>query len=41
VKSQDQWPFADPKDVAVVTLKSLAMGGNPILHVTHEAEDGI
>jgi len=41
VKSQEQWPFADPKDVAVVTLKSLAMGGNPILHVTHDAEDGI
>jgi hypothetical protein len=41
VKSNEQWPFADPKNVAVITLKSIAMGGSPILHVTHDAEDGI
>ena len=41
MKSQDQWPFDDPKDVAVITLNAIAKGGNPILHVTHEAEDGI
>ena len=41
VKSRDQWPFADPKDVAVITLKSIAMGGSPVLHVTHDADDGM
>jgi hypothetical protein len=39
VKSQDQWPFGDPKNVAVITLKSITMGGSPILHVTHDADD--
>ena len=41
MKSRDQWPFADPKDVAVITLKSIAMGGSPVLHVTHDADDGM
>ena len=41
MKSQDQWPFADPKNVAVITLKSITMGGSPILHVTHDADDGM
>lgn len=38
--SHDQWPFADPKNVAVVTLRSIVKGGRPILHVTHDADDG-
>ncbi len=37
---QGTWPFADPRNVAVITLKSITMGGAPILHVTHDAEDG-
>ncbi len=41
MKSRDKWPFADPKDVAVITLKSIAMGGSPVLHVTHDADDGM
>ena len=40
MKSQEQWPFADPKNVAVITLKAIAKGGSPILHVAHDAEDG-
>ncbi len=40
MKSHDQWPFPDPKNVAVITLKSITMGGSPILHVTHDADDG-
>jgi hypothetical protein len=39
--AQDQWRFADPKNVAVITLKSITMGGGPILRVTHDAEDGM
>ncbi len=41
MKSQDHWPFADPKNVAVITLKSITMGGSPILHVTHDSDDGM
>ena len=40
VNVQDQWPFADPKNVAVITLKSITKGDKPILHVTHDSEDG-
>jgi hypothetical protein len=31
-----QWPFTDPKNVAVITLKSITMGGSPILYVSHD-----
>jgi len=41
VKSHNHWPFADPKNVAVITLKSILSGGSPIRHVTHDAEDGM
>jgi len=41
VNPPDQWPFADPENVAVITLKSIAMGRTPVLHVTHDAEDGM
>ena len=37
---QDQWPFDDPKNVVVITLKSIVKGGKPILHVAHDADDG-
>jgi hypothetical protein len=40
VNSENQWPFADPKNVAVITLKSIVKGSGPILHVTHDADDG-
>ena len=38
---EQDWPFADPKNVAVITLKSITKGGRPILHVTHDADDGM
>ena len=38
---KDKWPFADPKNVAVITLKSIVKGGKPILHVAHDADDGM
>jgi hypothetical protein len=36
----DKWPFDDPGNVAVFTLKRLVQGGSPILRVTHDEEDG-
>jgi hypothetical protein len=34
------WPFADPENVAVVTLARIIRGGAPILRVTHDLQDG-
>jgi hypothetical protein len=34
------WPFADPKNLAVFSLRSIVFGRNPILHVTHDEDDG-
>ena len=36
----NEWPFADLKNVAVITLKSIVKSGKPILHVAHDADDG-
>jgi hypothetical protein len=36
----DPWPFADPPDVAVITLRQVFQEGKPVLHVTHDEEDG-
>lgn len=36
----DHWPFADPPNVAVFTTTAVVKGGKPILHVTHDDEDG-
>jgi hypothetical protein len=36
----DNWPFDDPKNVAVFTVRQIARDGNPILRVTHDSEDG-
>ena len=33
------WPFDQPPDCAVITLRSIVFGGEPILHVTHDADD--
>jgi hypothetical protein len=38
--TKNPWPFADPKNVAVITLKSIVSGDKPILYVTHDADDG-
>jgi hypothetical protein len=34
------WPFSDPEDLAVFTLKRIVQGESPILRVTHDEEDG-
>ena len=33
------WPFDQPPNCAVVTLKSIVSEGAPILHVTHDGDD--
>jgi hypothetical protein len=37
---EENWRFTDPENVAVITLKQIISDGQPILHVTHEIEDG-
>ena len=34
------WPFADPRNVAVFTTRQVFRSGQPILRVTHDADDG-
>ena len=34
------WPFEDSPNVAVITLRQILEGSAPILHVTHDEEDG-
>jgi hypothetical protein len=34
------WPFADPMDLAVITLGRIVREGAPLLLVTHDEEDG-
>src|SRR5438128_2699237 len=36
----DDWPFADPKNVATFTVRQIARDGNPILRVSHDSVDG-
>ena len=35
------WPFAEPKNVAVLTTCSIVELRAPILHVTHDKDDGM
>jgi hypothetical protein len=34
------WPFADPPNVATFTVRQIIEGGQPILWVSHDDEDG-
>ena len=34
------WPFADPPNVATITIRSIVDGSHPILFVSHDADDG-
>ena len=34
------WFFDEPENLAVFSLRSIVFGGNPILHVTHDEDDG-
>ena len=35
------WPFSDPENVAVMTVRQVTHGGRPILLVSHDADDGM
>jgi hypothetical protein len=40
-KRRRKWPFADPPNVATLSLRDIMEGRAPILLVTHDAEDGM
>ena len=35
-----EWQFSDPPNVAVISSRAIALGGEQILHVFHDADDG-
>jgi hypothetical protein len=37
--TNDEWPFDQPRNCGVITLRSIVFGGKPILHVTHDEDD--
>jgi hypothetical protein len=37
----DDWPFDDPENVATMTVRQITHGGQPILLVSHDADDGM
>lgn len=39
-RSTETWPFADPWNVAVFTTRQIVRDGEPILHVSHDWDDG-
>jgi hypothetical protein len=36
-----EWPFDDPENVATMIVRQIVHGGQPILLVSHDAEDGM
>ena len=36
----DEWPFADPKNLAVITVRQIVQEAHPILRVSHDSDDG-
>jgi hypothetical protein len=36
----ENWPFADPPDVASITVRQIVREGHPVLLVAHDADDG-
>ncbi len=36
-----EWPFEDPENFATMTVRQVTHGGDPILLVTHDADDGM
>jgi hypothetical protein len=36
----DEWPFIDPKNVAVLTVCQIVQDAHPILRVSHDSDDG-
>jgi hypothetical protein len=37
---REKWPFADPPNMATITVRQILKDGEPILYVTHDADDG-
>lgn len=37
--AEKPWPFDQPRNCAVITLKSIAFNGQPILLVSHDEDD--
>ncbi len=37
---EGEWPFDSPRALAVLTLDRIMDGTSPILHVTHDEDDG-
>jgi hypothetical protein len=37
--SMPAWPFDQPENCAVITLRAIIFGGEPVLRVTHDADD--
>jgi hypothetical protein len=35
----NDWPFDQPPNCAVVSIRQIVFGGDPILHVTHDEDD--
>jgi hypothetical protein len=35
----NDWPFDQPPDCAVISIRQIADGREPILHVTHDSDD--
>jgi hypothetical protein len=40
VTKMNDWPFADPRNVAVFTVRSVWQSNRPILFVYHNEDDG-
>ena len=34
------WPFSDPPNLLIITVKQILHGGKPVLYVVHDADDG-
>jgi hypothetical protein len=37
--TETDWPFDQPRNCAVLTLRSIVFGSAPILHVVHDEDD--
>ena len=37
----ENWPFDDPENMATLTVRQVIADGQPILLVSHDAEDGM
>ena len=35
-----RWSFADPPNLAVITVKQILLAGKPVLYVAHDSDDG-